>query len=71
MNGKPMVLALAFLCLAATPAPAQSITHSEPQRIDAIFSAVTSPDTPGLAVLVRRNAKTVFERGYGTRDLRT
>jgi CubicO group peptidase (beta-lactamase class C family) len=39
-------------------------------RINAIFSAVTTPDAPGLAVVVRKNGRTVFERGYGMRDLR-
>lgn len=32
---------------------------------------MTSPDAPGLAVLVRQNGKTIFEHGYGVRDLRT
>ena len=41
------------------------------RRIDAIFSGVTSPDAPGLAVLVRQNGKSIFERGYGVRNLRT
>ena len=27
--------------------------------------------SPGIAVLVRQNGRTVFERGYGVRDLRT
>jgi CubicO group peptidase (beta-lactamase class C family) len=32
---------------------------------------VTFPDAPGLAVLVRMNGQTVFERGYGVRELRS
>ncbi|MGH9734063.1 MAG: serine hydrolase domain-containing protein [Candidatus Acidiferrales bacterium] len=39
--------------------------------IDTIFSSVTQPNAPGLAVLVRKDGRTVFERGYGLRDLRT
>ena len=39
-------------------------------QINAIFSDL-APDTPGAAVLVLRNGKTVFQRGYGVRDLRT
>ena len=50
-------------------AQTQHSNSSKEKRIDAIFSGVTSPDTPGLAVLVRSNGKTVFERGYGVRDL--
>jgi CubicO group peptidase (beta-lactamase class C family) len=41
------------------------------KTLDAIFTAVTSPDSPGLAVLVRKNGNTVFERGYGVRELRS
>jgi CubicO group peptidase (beta-lactamase class C family) len=40
-------------------------------QIDAIFSSVTQPNAPGVAVLVRQNGRTLFERGYGVRDFRT
>jgi CubicO group peptidase (beta-lactamase class C family) len=36
-----------------------------------IFDGIVKPSEPGFAVLVRKNGKTVFERGYGVRDLRT
>ena len=49
----------------------QSLEASTAKRIDALFSDVTSPDAPGVAVLVRQNGKTTFERGYGVWDLRT
>ena len=39
--------------------------------IDAIFAPLTNPKTPGVAVLVRQNGHTIFQRGYGIRDLRT
>ena len=39
--------------------------------IDAIFAPLADAKSPGLAVLVRQNGRTVFERGYGARDLRT
>jgi len=68
MNRKLIVAALAFLTLAAGETPGQFKKGSPQQKIDAIFSA---PDSPGLAVLVRKGGKTVFERGYGLRDLRT
>src|ERR1700694_1906129 len=54
---------------AAAKPPAQLSKTSADKRIDTVFSAVTSPDAPGLAVLVRKNGKAVFERGYGVRDL--
>ncbi len=64
-----------ILIVLSAPRYSQAQTqHSESSNekgIDAIFSGVTSRDAPGLAVLVRQNGKTVFERGYGVRDLRT
>jgi CubicO group peptidase (beta-lactamase class C family) len=50
-------------------ATAQSGEAATDKKLDAIFSGVTAPDAPGLAVLVRKNGRTVFERGYGVRDL--
>jgi CubicO group peptidase (beta-lactamase class C family) len=38
--------------------------------LDAIFSPLANANSPGLAVLVRRNGRTAFERGYGARELR-
>lgn len=40
-------------------------------RIDAIFSSLADDKSPGVAVLVRRDGGTVFERGYGLRELRS
>jgi CubicO group peptidase (beta-lactamase class C family) len=60
------------LLTALTLAPAvRGRAEPKPKQIDAIFSAVTSPGAPGVAVLVRKNGRTVFERGYGLRDLRS
>jgi CubicO group peptidase (beta-lactamase class C family) len=39
--------------------------------IDSIFSALADAKSPGLAVLVRKNGDSVFERGYGVRELRS
>jgi CubicO group peptidase (beta-lactamase class C family) len=36
-----------------------------------VFEPLVRADAPGLAVLVRRDGKTAFERGYGVRDLRS
>jgi CubicO group peptidase (beta-lactamase class C family) len=41
------------------------------EQVDAIFAAVTQANAPGLAVLVEKNGRTVFKKGYGVRDLRT
>ena len=63
------------LVLLALGVPSQSQAQSDEalreNKIDALFARVTSPDSPGLAVLVRQNGKTLFEHGYGVRDLRT
>lgn len=51
----------------ASPRSAAPTAH----EIGAIFSEATQPSAPGLAVLVRKDGRTLFERGYGLRDLRT
>jgi CubicO group peptidase (beta-lactamase class C family) len=40
------------------------------RQIDSLLSGVTQPDTPGLAVLVKKDGKLLYEKGYGVRDLR-
>ena len=64
--------ALILLALGAPDqSQGQSPESSREKEIDALLSGVTSPDAPGLAALVRYNGRTLFERGYGVRDLRT
>lgn len=41
------------------------------QQVDSIFRPLASNHTPGLAVLVIKDGKTVFKKGYGIADLRT
>lgn len=68
---------IAFCLLAASRGAMRSSSSSSTTRqpserqIDAVFSGVTQLGAPGLAVLARRDGGTVFERGYGIRDLRT
>jgi len=38
-------------------------------KIEAIFAPLSDARSPGLAVVVRRSGRTVFEHGYGVRDL--
>lgn len=40
-------------------------------RIDSIFSSFADGKSPAMAVLVRDHGRTLFQRGYGIRDLRT
>jgi len=42
-----------------------------PAQIDSIFAPLADRKTPGATVLVRKNGKTLFARGYGVRDLKT
>jgi CubicO group peptidase (beta-lactamase class C family) len=39
------------------------------KKIDAVMSKVYKPDEPGAAVIVRKDGKTVFRKGYGLADL--
>jgi CubicO group peptidase (beta-lactamase class C family) len=59
------LLSLGIESMAQTPASLMEKTT------DAIFSPVTQENSPGLAVLVRKNGRSLFEKGYGVRDLRT
>lgn len=40
-------------------------------QLDAIFAPLAGAKSPGLAVLVRKDGRAAFERGYGVRDLRS
>ncbi len=59
-----LLVALAFYA-ATTKAQVSS------SQIDAIFASLKSNNAPGAAVLVVRNGKPIFRRGYGVADLRT
>jgi CubicO group peptidase (beta-lactamase class C family) len=66
-------LIAAFFLFFVTPfAPAALAQTPTAAQLDAIFSkVVTAPNQPGLAVLIRQNGRTLFERAYGMRDLRS
>ncbi|HEY2820089.1 MAG TPA: serine hydrolase domain-containing protein [Candidatus Acidoferrum sp.] len=40
-------------------------------KIGAIFAPLSDARSPGVAVLVRRGGRTIFQHGYGVRDLRS
>jgi CubicO group peptidase (beta-lactamase class C family) len=50
---------------------AAALAAAQPASFDRLFQPLADAQTPGLAVLIRQNGRTVFERGYGVRDLRT
>ena len=48
-----------------------TVAQVSESQIDSIFTSLKSTNAPGAAVLVVRNGRTVFRRGYGVTDLRT
>src|SRR4029077_14845390 len=62
---------LFLFCVTTNSAFAQSSARELSNQIDSAFSGIASPDTPGFAVLVKKDGRIVFEKGYGARDLRT
>jgi CubicO group peptidase (beta-lactamase class C family) len=64
------VLAAAGL-VASLPASVAVARDWREAATAAVFEKLVHADEPGVAVLVRRDGKTVFERGYGVRDLRS
>src|SRR4051812_47081066 len=51
-----------------TPAAA-TLDSATRLRVDSVFAAVDRRDTPGCALLVRRDGATVYARGYGMASL--
>ena len=63
--------ALVILVLVSVHARVAAQGERNTGAIDALFSPLTDAKSPGVAVLVRKNNQTVFERGYGARELRS
>jgi len=70
MRLTPFLLAVLLLSV-SIDVNAQAPTSSTDKQADAILSAVTRENAPGLAVVVRKNGRALLEKGYGVRDLRT
>jgi CubicO group peptidase (beta-lactamase class C family) len=63
---------LAFASLTAKAGPQEQSNpspSSTAKEIDAIFAPLVSPHSPGVAVLVIKDGRKLFERGYGLGDL--
>jgi len=67
VNG--IVCVLLLLSLNAQPGAAASSDTQLVKEIDAVMSAIYKPGEPGAAVIVRRDGRTIFRRGYGMADL--
>ena len=57
--------------IAATSCFAQSSAKEIPRQMEDVFSGIASSGSPGFAVLAKKHGETIFEHGYGVRDLRT
>jgi len=78
---KTMLAVLASICCvihasgqaspARVPTAQVSTKRVSTKQVDAIFSSLKSSTAPGAAVLVVRDGRAVFRRGYGVTDLRT
>ncbi len=64
-------LAAAGLVVALAFSGAISSAQVSSAQIDAIFAPLKSTTAPGAAVLLIRDSKPIFRRGYGVTDLRT
>lgn len=64
LRGILLVCALALPSASAAQPPTSL-------QLDSIFAPLADGKSPGLAVLVRKDGRTVLQRGYGVRDLRT
>jgi CubicO group peptidase (beta-lactamase class C family) len=65
------IFAIALLALSFTPFVLPASAQVSSPQADAIFSSLKSSNAPGAAVLVVREGRAVFRRGYGVTDLRT
>jgi CubicO group peptidase (beta-lactamase class C family) len=66
-----LALAIVFLGAATHQAAAPDTRDAVERQIDSLFVRITAPGDPGAAVLVRKDGKMVFEKGYGARELQT
>src|ERR1035438_6281100 len=75
MRGEPIRSFAAALLAAAlhaqSPESAALAQTPASSQIDSLFAPLAHGESPGMAVLVRRGGHTVFQRGYGVRDLGT
>ena len=69
LSRRAPVALLAVICVGVACCGVAS--RDDMTRVEAVFEGFRSSAAPGLAVLVVRDGKVVFERGYGVGDLRT
>jgi CubicO group peptidase (beta-lactamase class C family) len=67
---RPLFLFFTIAILAAPPSLMAGEDAPKP-KVGAVFSKLTNQNEPGLAVLVTKDGKLLFEKGYGVRNLAT
>ena len=69
MIAKTLLLSAGWL-IAATALQAQSTAPNDlPAKIDRVFARFDRPESPGCAVGVAKDGKTLYAHGYGSANL--
>ena len=65
------VLGLFLMLMGVGPFLATAVAQQQltPQQLETVFAGEIHPGEPGLAVLVKKDGRVVFEKGYGLRKL--
>jgi CubicO group peptidase (beta-lactamase class C family) len=71
LAGMTRLVALVLLSIAPVSLFGEQSAATIESRLDRVFAEATDAGSPGIAVLVRKNGQTLFQRGYGITDLRT
>ncbi len=77
MNRKTALAGIALLVFASLVPPGRAAAATAPAadddalaaKIDAVMAEVYKPGQPGAAVIVRKNGRTLYRKGYGLADL--
>jgi CubicO group peptidase (beta-lactamase class C family) len=70
MTSRRSLVLTAGLVAGATGLPAQSTTPADlPAKIDLVFARFARPESPGCAVGVAKDGKTLYTHGYGSANL--
>ena len=69
---RSLALAVMIILAAVGPSAAAAQPASDEalaKKIDAVMAEVYKPGEPGAAIIVRKDGKTIFRKGYGMADL--
>jgi CubicO group peptidase (beta-lactamase class C family) len=64
------ILVMPAVAAAAPAGPAEkTVDDALAKRIDAVMAEIYKPGEPGAAIIVRKDGKTIFRKGYGMADM--